>query len=140
MVNKKRKVNTQSGALPFHISKTEGLRVMLITTRKMNRWIIPKGNIEKNAPKQSAVNEAYEEAGIKGKIQEKTGSFKYDKSGEIYEVQVYLFKITKILRKWPEARYRLRRLVSVEQALSLISDEAVGKMLKKLLKRSADIE
>lgn len=124
----------QTGVLPFLVSKTEGLQVMLITTRKMNRWIIPKGNIEKNAPKQSAANEAYEEAGIKGKIQEKIGSFKYDKAGEIYQVQVYLFKISKILKKWPEAKYRLRRIVSVEQALSLISDLDVGKMLKKLIK------
>lgn len=134
MAGKKKTVTVQTGVLPFHISKAEGLQVMLITTRKMNRWIIPKGNIEKNAPKQSASNEAYEEAGIKGKIQKKIGSFKYDKAGEIYQVQVYLFKISRILKKWPEAKYRLRRLVSVEQALSLISDKDLSKMLRKLPK------
>ena len=58
----------QSGVVPFKRSK-DGLQVLLITSRSGKRWVIPKGIVESEfSPQESAQKEAYEEAGITGKI------------------------------------------------------------------------
>ena len=58
---------TQSAVIPFREQNGE-FQVMLITSRKKKRWVIPKGvkEPELSAP-ASAANEAMEEAGIRGK-------------------------------------------------------------------------
>lgn len=43
--------------------------VLLITSRDTGRWVIPKGwPIEGISPAESALREAYEEAGVRGRI------------------------------------------------------------------------
>jgi 8-oxo-dGTP pyrophosphatase MutT (NUDIX family) len=131
-MKKKNDMVQQAGVVPFFVSENE-IHVMLITTRKQNRWIIPKGNIEKKLVAASASMEAYEEAGVKGIVLDEAGAFTYDKAGKIHNVTVFYFEIKKVLRKWPESRQRLRRLFSLEQAESLIADPKLTKMLRKLV-------
>ena len=58
----------QAGVVPFRVEK-EKIKIMLITSRKKQRWIFPKGIIDPGySASETAVNEAFEEAGIKGKI------------------------------------------------------------------------
>ena len=74
------KKNRQVAALPFRIN---GIRpeVMLITSRETGRWIIPKGWPQKGrSPRAVAIREAYEEAGLKGRIRKRpVGTFRYQK-------------------------------------------------------------
>ena len=57
----------QYGALPFSITETGEIRVLLVTTRGRGGWIIPKGwPIRKLTAAASAAREAYEEAGLIG--------------------------------------------------------------------------
>ena len=69
-------------ALSF--TDTNSLEVLLVTTRQMRRWIIPKGwPIKGLNPPWSAAREAYEEAGIRGTVGAKSiGVFSYEKSLE----------------------------------------------------------
>jgi 8-oxo-dGTP pyrophosphatase MutT (NUDIX family) len=72
---------TQYGALPFEWSREGDLKVMLVTTRGRKRWLIPKGwPIRGLEPHESAAREAFEEAGLVGRIHpEAVGSFEYVK-------------------------------------------------------------
>jgi ADP-ribose pyrophosphatase YjhB (NUDIX family) len=55
--------------------------MLLVTTRQTKRWIIPKGwPIKGLRPAKSAAREAFEEAGVRGKVSAKSvGLFTYDK-------------------------------------------------------------
>jgi 8-oxo-dGTP pyrophosphatase MutT (NUDIX family) len=60
------KLAIQSGIIPYRLER-DVLQVLLITTRKTGRWVIPKGNIGKgHNARQAAEQEAYEEAGVSG--------------------------------------------------------------------------
>jgi 8-oxo-dGTP pyrophosphatase MutT (NUDIX family) len=56
----------QSGVIPYR-KKEWKVEVLLVTSIKKKKWIIPKGFIEYNmSPFQSAKKEAFEEAGVRG--------------------------------------------------------------------------
>jgi 8-oxo-dGTP pyrophosphatase MutT (NUDIX family) len=71
----------QYGALPYRFNQDAALEVLLVTTRGTRRWIIPKGwPIKALRPAKSAAREAFEEAGVTGRIGTKpVGLFTYDK-------------------------------------------------------------
>jgi hypothetical protein len=72
----------QYGALPYRFTPHAALEILLVTTRQTRRWIIPKGwPIKGLRPAKSAAREAFEEAGVRGKISAKPlGLFTYEKS------------------------------------------------------------
>ena len=74
-----------------------GYKIVLVTSREKKLWILPKGNVEKKlSRKESALLEAYEEAGLKGKIMD----FKpmhFIRQGEKHAI--YLMKVKKLLHK-----------------------------------------
>ena len=57
------------------------MEVMLVTSRGSRRWIIPKGWPKRGIlPHDMAAKEAFEEAGVIGKVSERSiGSYPYDK-------------------------------------------------------------
>jgi 8-oxo-dGTP pyrophosphatase MutT (NUDIX family) len=75
-------VRVQCGALPYRFTSDAALEILLVTTRQTRRWIIPKGwPIKGLRPAKSAAREAFEEAGVRGKISAKPlGLFSYEKS------------------------------------------------------------
>src|SRR5262245_43345878 len=59
----------QIAALPVRHNGDGSAAILLITSRKTRRWVIPKGwPIKGTSHPDSAAIEAWEEAGIKGKI------------------------------------------------------------------------
>jgi ADP-ribose pyrophosphatase YjhB (NUDIX family) len=59
----------QYAALPYRFTPDAALEILLVTTRRSKRWIIPKGwPIKGLRPAKSAAREAFEEAGVRGKI------------------------------------------------------------------------
>jgi 8-oxo-dGTP pyrophosphatase MutT (NUDIX family) len=59
----------QYGALPYRFTAEAALEILLVTTRQTRRWIIPKGwPIKSLRPPKSAAREAFEEAGVTGRI------------------------------------------------------------------------
>lgn len=122
----------QSAALPY-LLQPDGLKVVLITSRKRRRWIIPKGVIEPDLTAwDSAAKEAWEEAGIEGMIAtEPLGAYQHQKWEGTCTVQVFPLAVTQLHQQWLEDQERQRRVVSVTKALKLIEMKALRQMLGK---------
>ena len=62
-------VRVQYGALPYRFTQMAALEILIVTTRQSRRWIVPKGwPIKRLMPSKSAAREAFEDAGVRGKI------------------------------------------------------------------------
>jgi phosphohistidine phosphatase len=122
----------QSGVIPYRVRKGN-LQILLITSRKERRWIIPKGIIESNySARNSAAKEALEEAGVKGGVHSKLlGIYRHRKWGRTCTVKVYPMRVTRIYKVWEEAD-RDREWVSLKKALKLISNDGLRRVMKKL--------
>jgi 8-oxo-dGTP pyrophosphatase MutT (NUDIX family) len=58
----------QVAALPWRLG-SNGVEVMLVTSRDTGRWVLPKGGVKKDEKLwRGAQREAEEEAGIRGKV------------------------------------------------------------------------
>src|SRR5208337_2061075 len=119
----------QYGALPYRFTPTGSLEILLITTKRSKRWIIPKGSpIKGLKPAKSAAREAYEEAGIRGTVEEKSiGSFRFQKTLEgspnvMCKVRVYPLNVKQQLKAWPEALQRTPRWFDPAEALTAVKD------------------
>jgi 8-oxo-dGTP pyrophosphatase MutT (NUDIX family) len=113
----------------------------MITNRKGERWIIPKGLVEDDLTAlESAAREAWEEAGVKGRISEKSvGEYRYEKWGGTCIVEVFLLNVTDVLAHWPEDDFRQREWVGVEEAAGRVREEALRKIIRqapKLVKKA----
>ena len=122
----------QSAVIPFQIKKNH-LKILLITSLKKQNWIFPKGIIEDNmTPKQSALREASEEAGVEGEVLDiSLGNYSYPKWGGTCDVKVFPMYVTKVYEDWPEADIRKRRWVSIKEAVNLIQKKELIYSLKK---------
>jgi 8-oxo-dGTP pyrophosphatase MutT (NUDIX family) len=128
----------QAGAIPYRHG-AEGLQVLLITSRGTGRWLIPKGNIDKGfTPAQAAEREAYEEAGVKGALSKAPlGNFtslKRLRNGAIIPVtvEVYALQVEKELKNWPERAERRLKWMPVAQAVNLVQEEGMARLLLRL--------
>lgn len=127
----------QVGVIPYIIEKKGKFSFILITPQSSkNYWIFPKGNIEtKLGEKGSALDEAYEEAGLTGKISyDPKLYYNYEKYGRQYKVKFFLMKVKNIFEEWEEDDIRERRIVKPKKAESLLSDDSLKTLLKKALK------
>jgi 8-oxo-dGTP pyrophosphatase MutT (NUDIX family) len=135
----------QYGALPYRFTPTAALEILLVTTRRSKRWIIPKGwPIKGLRPAKSAAREAFEEAGVRGKIGTKSvGLFNYDKLVEEdgiqvnCEVKVFPLLVKRQSENWPEFEQRLVQWVDPGKAVSMIKDPELKKLVATFAKRVA---
>ena len=126
-------IYNQSGVIPFRLHQEE-LEILLITSRRKKRWVIPKGIIEGDlSPVESAIKEAYEEAGVSGTVHSQmVGQYKYKKWGGTCTVKVYLLEVKEILEDWPESFFRDREWVNVSEAQKRIQEEDLRKIIALL--------
>jgi 8-oxo-dGTP pyrophosphatase MutT (NUDIX family) len=122
----------QSAAVPFLVENGE-VKVVLITSMKSKKWIVPKGVVEPGlSPQDSAANEALEEAGLHGMVDEAPmGCYEYEKWGGTCKVQVFAFRVEKILDEWLEMDSRQREIVPIDQALDRIKNRELADIIKK---------
>ena len=93
----------------YRFTQDAALEVLLVTTRQTKRWIVPKGwPIKGLGPAKSAAREAFEEAGVRGKVGAKPmGLFAYDKlidaEGVVVpcEVKVFPLLVTRQSESFP---------------------------------------
>jgi 8-oxo-dGTP pyrophosphatase MutT (NUDIX family) len=97
--------------------------VLVVTSRESGRWIVPKGwPIKGKKPYEVAAIEAFEEAGVRGKIKKKRfGYFTYlkqlpDDSRVPCIVQLHLLEVEKTFENFPERGQRLSEWVSFTEA------------------------
>lgn len=108
------------GAFPFVIKQGK-LMLIIITNRSGKAWILPKGQRERDISNaQVAIEESVEEAGVVGKLVGTKCYKDFERKGDRL-LRVYPLCISKLLRKWPEQHFRKRKLVSVKEALSLVT-------------------
>jgi 8-oxo-dGTP pyrophosphatase MutT (NUDIX family) len=132
----KRMARAQFGALCYRIEDGE-LQVLLITSRRTKRWIVPKGWPENGlTPAQSAANEAREEAGVTGKVKQRPiGTYSYEKNMENAQtlpciVTVYALKVTKQYDSYTEQSERRRKWFGRKKAASLVADPELARLIK----------
>ena len=131
----------QYGAIPIRVGRNGKAKVLLLTSRGTRRWVIPKGwPIRSLSPAATAVREAYEEAGIKGRIllPRPIGRYRYRKSdngaiGKI-TVQVYLMRVKRQLQQWPEQSQRKTRWFRPEHAATLVAEPELATLLSRIQK------
>jgi 8-oxo-dGTP pyrophosphatase MutT (NUDIX family) len=135
MRRKTHKICKQSGVIPYRVRDGK-IEVLLITTRKRQSWVIPKGGVCKGmTPPDSAAKEAWEEAGVIGQVNsEKIGAYKYRKRGNIYQVHLFWLPVEKVLEDWPEATQRERIWLDINHAAMIVK----GNSLKRILQSSKD--
>jgi 8-oxo-dGTP pyrophosphatase MutT (NUDIX family) len=132
------RLRNQVAALPLR--RINGVtEVLLVTSRDTGRWIIPKGWQRKGRKgHKSAAREAKEEAGVKGKIEQRSiGSYSYEKRERSAEgpidVNVYLLSVTKEFKRWPEKDERQRAWFAVESAASEVQEPELSLIISSLV-------
>ena len=123
----------QSGVIPVRMVNGE-IEILLITTNTRKHWTIPKGLIEDGmSAAESAVQEAYEEAGIRGELHKTSvGYYQYQKWGGTCEVEVFLMAVTQLLNHWPEAYFRKRMWCSIDDARAMVKHKGLGDILGQI--------
>ncbi len=109
-------------------------KIVMITSRRKKRWIVPKGIVEPNlSPAESAAQEALEEAGLVGVVRpEPIGTYRYDKWGGTCTVEVFVLDVVEFLDGWEEKRFREREIVSVDEAASRVTEPELQRIIKSV--------
>lgn len=115
-------------------------RVLLITSRRTRRWILPKGwLIDGLDAAGSAAREAWEEAGVTpaGGAPRAVGTFEYMKrlrdGLEIpVETRVFKIEVAGLADRFPEAGERRRLWVDAEKAADMVAEPGLRDILRAL--------
>lgn len=134
--SRKHDLRTQFAALCYRLAKGKP-EILLITSRRTRRWIIPKGwPIDGKTPGEIVLTEAWEEAGVTGKAHDKClGLFHYFKSmapetGMPCVAMVYPVKVKSLSGSYPEAEQRKRRWMRPGKAAAHVCEPELAHMIK----------
>jgi NTP pyrophosphohydrolases including oxidative damage repair enzymes len=136
----RRRRGRQVAAVALRDGET-GPEILLVTSRRRSRWIVPKGWIEDGEDGvEAARREAWEEAGIRTKSPPEgpVGSYTYIKTyakrpDVECEVRIYLLRNVREKSSWPESKKRERRWVTVDDALRMLDEPALRDALRAAL-------
>jgi 8-oxo-dGTP pyrophosphatase MutT (NUDIX family) len=125
----------QVAALVYRIEADRQVRILLLTSLDTKRTIIPKGWPMKGLKDR---DEAFEEAGIVGKIGSKAiGRFHYWKRRKTYfsyvRVDVYALKAQEFLDDYPEKGQRQLAWFSPEEAAMLIDEPQLATLVRRFV-------
>lgn len=125
---------TQSAVLPYRILDGR-VEILLVSSRRKKRWVLPKGVVEPGlSAVDSAVKEAWEEAGLEGLAAPQTvGTYRYEKWGGVCTVQVFPLQVERLSESWPEST-RDRRWFAPQEAARRVQEPE----LKRLMTRFAE--
>lgn len=125
----------QVAALPYRKNAEGIIEVLLVSSRRTRRVIIPKGWQESKKPWKAAEKEAREEGGVVGKIRHRPiGYFEYWKRlvdhFALVKVDVYPLKVERSLKSWPEKQKRAVKWLSTADAALLVDEPRLISMLR----------
>lgn len=133
----KRGLRTQFGALCWRMRDGKP-EVLMVTSRRTKRWIIPKGwPVHGQTAVQAAEAEAWEEAGVKGAGQPVClGVYNYLKEmdGEDLPVMVAVFPVEVKTQKakFPEHKERRTKWMRPKKAAKKVDEPELRWMLRNL--------
>ena len=114
-----------------HRTRNGFAEVLLVTASGSGRWVIPKGHIDEEVgSRESARREAFEEAGIEGDVDVRAFD-RYVHGDDEILVEVFLMRATFEAASWPEEDIRQRCWASFEEAIELVEDSGLRKLLRK---------
>jgi 8-oxo-dGTP pyrophosphatase MutT (NUDIX family) len=126
---------TQFAALCWRVRKGK-VQVLLITSRRRKRWIVPKGwPMDGKTPAQTALTESWEEAGVRGTASDECiGVYSYARLREGEDTvpclaMLYPVKVKSLKKKFPEVRDRRRKWVSRKKAAKMVAEKELSRLL-----------
>ena len=132
----------QYAALPYRANVKSPLEVMLVTSRGTRSWIIPKGWPKRGTPPHdTAAIEAFEEAGVIGKVSKRPiGSYPYKKilqkgDKRNCRVQVFALRVTRQYKRWPEKHERQIKWYPPAEAVRVVREPHLRRIIRKFAKR-----
>ncbi|KAK6359367.1 hypothetical protein TWF696_000528 [Orbilia brochopaga] len=105
-----------AGIVP--LSKDKSKVLIVESTRKVNCWVLPKGGWETDEgdAETAAQREAWEEAGITGKITKSLGKIRDNRSTANAVFLFFEMTVEEELSEWPEMKKRKRKWVTYKEA------------------------
>jgi 8-oxo-dGTP pyrophosphatase MutT (NUDIX family) len=126
----------QVAALVFRISDERGLEILLVDSLRTGRAVMPKGWLVAGEDGcEAAAREAYEEAGVRGRIDRKPiGTYEYWKQrttqDELLHVDVYPLEVERQCKKWPEQGRRKLRWLPPTEAAKSVDEPALATLIR----------
>ena len=140
------RVAAQIGALPYRRRRGR-IEVLVITSRRRGRWILPKGwPIAGLEDASAAAREAWEEAGVRGAVGHRPlGRYQYIKrpgSGgqRRCEVTLYPLRVSGLAPDYPERGQRRRLWLSLGTAARRTEEAGLARLLARVAGRGGLIE
>ena len=116
---------TKWGVIPYRFLRGRGSRSIAHYHEKQILGL-PKGNmIRRLGPTRTALVEAYEEAGIAGKVNKKKIQCMHKNTC----LNLYPMFVTKVYSSWPEESKRSRKWVKLSEAIRIIGRKELKKTL-----------
>lgn len=136
-----KKLLRQVGALPWR-KRGGAIEILLVTSRTTGRWLIPKGGVmaqfvDMNAARQ----EAFEEAGVLGRMQRRTiGTYTYRKidtggPAQLCRVKVFALEVVHELKIWQEMTQRRRHWFAVKDAVKRVGERDLRRIMREFAAR-----
>jgi 8-oxo-dGTP pyrophosphatase MutT (NUDIX family) len=133
----RRPVREQYGALCYRLKKKHpAVEVLLITSRDTGRWVIPKGwPMDGKSASAAAAREAWEEAGVKGRVvEESIGSYRYMKGMPEglkldCRVRVFALEVDDICKNFPEKGERHAEWVECAEAAARVQEPGLKTLI-----------
>jgi 8-oxo-dGTP pyrophosphatase MutT (NUDIX family) len=121
------------------VRRGKRVEVCLIRRKGSQSWGIPKGFIDPgDSREQAALNEALEEAGLRGQILGNVvGTYEYEKRGAPYTVALYVMEVLKEQKDWQEMGFRERRWFLLDEAADLLASHPVHPLWDRIRERLA---
>jgi 8-oxo-dGTP pyrophosphatase MutT (NUDIX family) len=127
----------QYAALCFRYKDQSGeIEILVITSRDTGRWVIPKGwPMKRKDPFEAAAIEAWQEAGVRGKVRKKpVGRYTYLKSlddGDVVPcvVDVFQIEVDDMAEKFRERGQRRYQWVSPDEAARRVREVELKALL-----------
>ena len=127
---------TRIGVLPYFYLAGE-LKIVVVSSRDGDRWVLPKGRPKSGMSRRALARlEAWEEAGL-------TGSFEpvrpidvtIRRSARRQAVRLYPMRVSEVAPWWPERGDRHRRILSPNEAQSILTDRGMVNAVSALVTR-----
>jgi 8-oxo-dGTP pyrophosphatase MutT (NUDIX family) len=124
----------QSAVIPYRRGPS-GHEVLLVTSRKGKRWVLPKGVVEPDlSPAASAAKEALEEAGVRGAIDDESlGTYQYQKWGGTCTVKVFAMEVEEEEADWPEVGMRRRAWLTADDARRRVDEAGLKQIFDRFI-------
>ena len=130
-------VRTQFAALCYRIKKKK-TEILMITSRGIGRWIIPKGwPADGKTPTEAALTEAWEEAGVRGKVTGAClGLFSYNKDLTRDDnlpcvAMVFPVRVKSLANDFPEVGQRKRKWMRPKKAAAAVAEPELAQILAR---------